>query len=131
MIAVQIFYGTIYLFILVTFISQGLKSIALNSSSKSYSRLRKLYWTTARMKLIEGTINNWKVQSYLIKYLNSSLAIKDYYIRNGFAETRYLLIGKVEELQRFVEEYKYNSFDNLDMFENEFINRFQIKKHKS
>lgn len=105
------------------------RMVALDSSSTKLKWLRKFFWREARGLIMKGYIGNWKVESYFARYLKNSVAAKQHFINNGLAETRHILVGKIEELQRFVEKYKYNSFDNLDMDEEDFINSFE-KKHK-
>lgn len=108
------------------------KVIALRSKS-SWRWLRKLYWGFVKEKMVESMTSVYsdghKVRTYFAQYLNRSVAAKELYLNTGFVNARFELTAKVEALERMVEEYKYNTFDNLDFDEEDFINKWE-KKNK-
>lgn len=101
------------------------------SKSRKLKFLRKLFWIAAINKLLENSSHDYKVHGYLGRYVKNSIAIKQYYINHGFYNTKVMLIGKLEDIERFVEKYKYNTFDNLTIDEEDFINKYLRESKKS
>lgn len=104
------------------------KTMIWRSTHRRYKWLRKIYWNTVVDKLRDEYLGDYKIRSYFMKYLKKSLAAKNFYIKYGYDEFRVAMIGKIEELERFVKEYKYNTFDNLTPDEEEYIDNYFKKK---
>lgn len=107
------------------------KIISLRSKSKIWKPIRRLYWSWVIEKTAEYATGykNYKVRVYFTSYLRKSLAAKEYYINNGYDSFRLVMIGKIEEIEREVEKWKYNTFGNVTWEEEEFIKNY-IKKEK-
>jgi hypothetical protein len=103
-----------------------IKIKGLYSTSKKLKWLRKLYWNKAKIKL--GDIsNNYKVEVYFYQYISNSIAVREHFINNGLQATRMALIPTIESIEKFVEKYRYNTFDNLDPDEEKFIEEYEKK----
>ena len=107
------------------------KNIGIRSSSPRWKWIRRYYWREAQSKIIDGDFKNWKVQSYFVKYLRGSLAAKQHFINHGWVETRHILVGKMEELERFVEKYQFNTFERLNPWEEDFINKWEKENRRN
>lgn len=103
--------------------------LALSSKSKMWRWLRRLRWSFIIHKYRERHIGNYKVHTYFMKYLVNSIAARHFYVTHGYDEFKAAMIGKIEELERFVEEYKYNTFGQITPDEEKFIDEY-IKKHR-
>lgn len=128
----QTFYALIFLIAVILWTKDIAKSVALSSTSPRLIWLRKMYWLGAKEKLLEKAYSgiNTKVYSYLTRYVHKSIALKQFYINNGYPETKQLLVGKIEELEKFVEKFKYNTFSNLNSDEQDFIDRYEREEKR-
>lgn len=116
------------------------KNIAINSTHKRYRWLRKFFWGHVLHRFRGETFrdtdfsntklykNEYKLRSYFMDYLRKSVAAKEYYLTHGYDALKATLIGKVEEIEKFLDKYKYNTFDNLSEMEKDFIENFEKKK---
>lgn len=101
--------------------------LILNSKSSKLKWLRKFYWlyVVDRIRSREmGSIPS-KARYYFMDYIRNSVATREYYIKYGYDALMAVLIGKIEELERFVEKYKYNTFDNLSQSQIDFIENYE------
>lgn len=122
--------STFWVLVFINAIFQIARTIAMRSSSPMWAWVRRFYWTMVKEKIIEDAgYRSFKLGGYFAKYMKTSLAIKTFYIKNGYRETRFALISKFEELERDIEKYQFNSFDNLTWDEENFINEY-LKQEK-
>ena len=127
--SIQIFYSLIILAYLI-FVIRKIPEYLAEHSTK-YKWIRKYYWNHIKYKLKQDTYKyDYKVTTYFTRYLNKSVGAKEYYINHGYDELKFIMIKKIEELQRFVEEYKFNTFGHLDQNESDFIDNY-LKHHRN
>jgi hypothetical protein len=113
------------------------EKIALSSTSKKWKWLRKVMWLAARRELVKRVWNSfghngssrYKVATLASSYISKSLALRHYYYEAGLEATNEALIGKIEALQSFVTQYKYNTFGNLSIDEEDFIDNYLKNQH--
>jgi hypothetical protein len=125
-----------YFFYLVLFIAIAsaipiIPQFLMESSSKYLRWGRKIMWNRTLRRYSSSLYSrNVKVEVYFREYLKKSVAAKLVYLDSGYDTFRYSLMPKVEEIERFVDKYKYNTFDNLDSQEELFIDNWLKKERR-
>lgn len=69
------------------------------------------------------TISNYKVEKLTANYVSNSVAIHNVYINDGYTKSEVAIIGIIEKYERFVQHYKYNTFDNLSWEDEDLISK--------